>query len=469
MAEQPRALLVDFGSTFTKLRVVDLDRGALLASVQTPSTVGTSVMDGLRTGVNAISRELGVDNLDSYVKLASSSAAGGLRIVAIGLVPDLTAEAARRAGLGAGGKIIASFANGLTARNMAELARLSPDMIILAGGTNGGDKDCIVGNARILAAAHVSCPVVVAGNRNAEDEVAEILGEAAVTFSIVDNVLPSLNTIDIKGCSEAIRKLFMERIVQSKGLGEAEGYVGQILMPTPHAVLLGFELLCRGTRSQRGLGELVAVDVGGATTDVYSAARGAPTDCNTAVHGLLEPFLKRTVEGDLGLRINAPSIVAAVGSALKNHLDADIDVTSYAERLTLDPSFLPDSKAARNADLALARSAVRIALRRHAGTLDLAHGPEGPFSVQTGKDLRGVRSLIGTGGIFVAHPNAAPTLFADGRYDPANPRHLLPEAPACMIDTNYVMYAVGLLAARAPEAALRLGLDSIGSVASPTH
>src|SRR5262249_34053785 len=133
-----RALAGDFGSTYTKLRAIDLADGRLGASAQAPTTVTEGLVVGVRPGVAALA--LAIDGLDA--RYACSSAAGGLRIVAVGLVRNLTAEAARRAALGAGGKIIATFAGPLTRSDTAELRALAPDLIVLAGGTNGGDTRC---------------------------------------------------------------------------------------------------------------------------------------------------------------------------------------------------------------------------------------------------------------------------------------------------------------------------------------
>jgi uncharacterized protein (TIGR01319 family) len=205
------ALLVDFGSTFTKIRAVDLSSGGLIGSVQAPTTVGTSIVDGLETAVALLERQLPGERLDGYLKLASSSAAGGLVIVAVGLVEDLTAEAAKRAALGAGGKVVATFANGLTSRDLASIDGIGPDLIVLAGGTDGGNRSSIVENARLMATASISCPTIVAGNRNAADEVSEILARAGCQFEVVSNVLPAINRLEVEDCTEAIRRVFMER------------------------------------------------------------------------------------------------------------------------------------------------------------------------------------------------------------------------------------------------------------------
>ena len=204
----------------------------------------------------------------------------------------------------------------------------------------------------------------------------------------------------------------MERIVHAKGLADAEEFVGAILMPTPQAVLRGCELRVNGPPDGDGLGELVCIDVGGATTDVYSIGGGLPRDPRVVLRGPMEPVAKRTVEGDLGVRINAPSIVEAVGErAFLDDLDVEAE-RGDVERLAISTETLPGTDRERAIDLALGRAAAAVALRRHAGSIELAYGPEGPISIQTGKDLRATKMLIGTGGIFAANPENAGELFA---------------------------------------------------------
>ncbi len=394
--------------------------------------------------------------MDGALRVASSSAAGGLRIVAVGLIPDLTAEAAKRAALGAGAKVVATFAHGLTDVDLARMATLAPDIVVLAGGTDGGNRACIEENATQLARARLGCPIIVAGNRNAASAVSVILGSAGCEFVVVDNVLPAVNRVAIDACAEAIREIFMQRIVHAKGLADAEEFVGSILMPTPQAVLHGCQLLADGPPGQDGLGELLCVDVGGATTDVYSIGAGLPTDQRVVLRGLAEPEAKRTVEGDLGVRINAPAVVEAVGDyAFAEDLDVDV-VHDEVKRLSSRTSTLPTTERETAIDLALGRSAAAVAVRRHAGSIELAYGPEGPISIQTGKDLRTTQTMIGTGGVFSANFERASHLFAGCVRQP-DELHLIPEHPRCYIDREYILYSVGLLAEHEPKIAYRVG------------
>jgi uncharacterized protein (TIGR01319 family) len=158
------ALLVDFGSTWTKLRALDLEGGRLLGSAQAPSTVASDINVGFDAALRALGERIG--GLPGFAyRLASSSAAGGLRMVTIGLVRELTAEAARQAALGAGARLVGSFAYRLTASDVAAVEALAPDIVLLCGGTDGGNREVIRHNAHALAESARRCPVVVAGNR----------------------------------------------------------------------------------------------------------------------------------------------------------------------------------------------------------------------------------------------------------------------------------------------------------------
>ncbi len=166
------ALLIDFGSTYTKLRAVDVDRATILGSGQGPSTVTTDVTLGMRAALADLERQLGA--LPPFAwRLACSSAAGGLRMVTVGLVRELTAEAARQAALGAGARLVGTFAYRLTAADVARIEALAPDILLLAGGTDGGNSEVILHNAAALGASRLACPLVLAGNRGAMDECRE--------------------------------------------------------------------------------------------------------------------------------------------------------------------------------------------------------------------------------------------------------------------------------------------------------
>jgi uncharacterized protein (TIGR01319 family) len=446
-------LLIDFGSTWTKLRALDAASGELLGSAQGPSTVATDINIGLDAALASLAQAMG--GLPAFARrLACSSAAGGLRMVTVGLVRELTAEAARTAALGAGAKLVASFAYRLTASDVAGIEALAPDILLLCGGTDGGNADVILGNARALARSRVRCPVVVAGNREATDEIVALLGADDRMAIAAANVLPAIDTLDIEPARAAIRDVFMRRIVTAKGIDRASAQFDRVLMPTPAAVLEGARLLADGVAGREGLGPLVVVDPGGATTDVHSIGAGEPATPGVIRYGLPEPYAKRTVEGDLGVRHNAAAVVAAVGvDALAADAGLSRDDTAAAlARVVSDLEALPASEPEARLDDALVRAAVDIAMARHAGTIETVYTAQGPVQMQRGKDLSQVGWLIGTGGAIV-HARDPAAVLRIARADARHPGQLRPRAPRLAVDRHYLLYAVGLLAQLDPVAA----------------
>lgn len=451
------ALLVDFGSTYTKVRAVDLGEGRVVASAQGPSTVSSDVAIGLELALKVLQRHLGQLPRWRY-RLATSSAAGGLRMVTVGLVRELTAEAARQAALGAGAKLVGCYAYRLTTADVRQVEALAPDVLLLCGGTDGGNAEVIVHNARRLAASTLACPIVVAGNREAAEEVAALLPGAIVA----DNVMPELNVLRIDSARRAIRDVFMQRIVQAKGIDRVRGMLDSVLMPTPAAVLEGARLLAGGPGGAGGLGPLVVLDPGGATTDVHSIADGLPAQAGVVPVGLPEPHDKRTVEGDLGMRHNASTICDTAGYA-SIAADAGLPegtVKLMVQRIHQDVERLPSSAEEEALDQALGRAAVAIAMRRHAGRRETVFTANGPVLVQHGKDLTAVRTVVGTGGVIVASSQPR-RLLERALHDPAEPQSLCPRDATLLVDRDYALYACGLLAQAEPQAAFTLARNSL--------
>ena len=449
------AILVDFGSTYTKVVAVDLDTPAILGTAQYPSTVDTDVTIGLEralAGVRAIAGP------DVRLRLASSSARGGLRLVAIGLVPELTAEAARQAALGAGAKVVKVFSHELTRSDIAEVESLYPDLVLLAGGTDGGNRDVITLNARALAGSALAAPVIMAGNRVARDDVKQLLEQGGKRCYITANVLPELDQLDVEPVRGVIREIFVRQIVEAKGLDKAKRMIDDIIMPTPAAVLEAAQLLALGTADEPGLGDLMVVDVGGATTDVHSIS-AAPPGKGLVPRGLPEPLAKRTVEGDLGVRVNAQSVVELAHThGLRADLAAALHVPqarARSEFLAANTEVLASTADESRLDVMMASACVDIAVERHVGHVKETYGTRGPVQLLYGKDLREVKALIGVGGVFAFGANPSEILRA-GLARSDLPHSLRPESPVLYHDADYVFYAMGLLAAREPTIALRL-------------
>lgn len=473
------AILIDFGSTFTKVCAVDLASAQLLGRSQSPSTVDTDVREGLLRALAVLherhaifpERPRSLSILAGNIVLASSSAAGGLRIAVVGNVPGLTVEAANQAALGAGAKVVGATAFKLSEAKLAALEALRPDMILLTGGVDGGDAETITHNARLVAQSALSVPMVVAGNGAAADAVVSLLQRRGKEVCSVANVMPGAGKLDVEPAREAIREIFMARITQAKGLDGLAGVV-PVVLPTPMAVLQGVRLGAEGTAGESGWGDMLVVDVGGATTDVHSIGDGRPGGENVIVQSMAEAYAKRTVEGDLGIRYNAGTILERVGEdSLRQDLQRNFGRTAvtaamlrgYVDQLGHDTSTLPQADWHSAADAVLARAAVEIAIARHVGRRERIVAREGEAWLHYGKDMRDTRTLIGTGGVFVHNAHAA--FILDQREQTDVPvQALRPRQPKMYLDASYLLYAVGLLAADYPAVGLRLFQQSMKPV-----
>ena len=465
------ALLIDFGSTFTKVVAVDLDTAQLIGRSQAPSTVGSDVRQGLLTALAGLYERRPVFDrapqdlsvLEGKIVFASSSAAGGLRIAVVGNVPGLTVEAANQAALGAGAKVVGSTAFKLTDDKVRELQGLRPDMILLTGGVDDGDGATILHNAALLARSALAVPVVVGGNRAVAEEVGVQLKQGGKEARFVDNVMPRSGTLAVESAREEIRKLFMERITHAKGLDDVKEFV-PVVLPTPMAVLEGIRLGADGTASAKGWGDMLVVDVGGATTDVHSIGNGIPAGENVIGRGLAEAYAKRTVEGDLGIRFNAATILARIGlDELAGALRRDFPeepvsnqaFNDYIEQISDDTGAVPQAAWHSAADAVLARAAVDLAVARHVGRRERIVAREGEAWMHSGKDLRDTRTLIGTGGVFVHNPFAT-YILSPAEQNEDRVQVLRPKNPTLHFDSSYLLYAVGLLAEKYPDAALQI-------------
>ena len=446
------SLLVDFGSTFTKVVAVDLDKEEIVSRSQVPSTVNVDITIGLNQALDKISDKVNIGDLEKRETLACSSAAGGLRMVAIGFVSELTSEAATRAALGAGAKIVGRYSYELTRQELAEIEEISPDIILLAGGTDGGDKRVITHNARMLCRSDLArTHLLVAGNKSAYDEIRGIFEAAGRDVRFTKNVMPEIGTLETEPCNREIRDIFIKNIIEAKGVAKARAIVKDIIMPTPSAVLTAAKLLAEGYNGDEGLGELIVVDVGGATTDIHSIAKGNPARGAVVLKGLPEPYVKRTVEGDLGVRYNIGTLVEQLGQRgfLPNQgFERAIEKLSPIEEL-------PETEEEFACDKMLASVAVELAMERHAGKIEIVYGPMGEMAIQRGKDLTEVECVVGTGGPLAFSPN--PRGILDGvLFQGASPHILRPKSPKFYVDKHYILYAAGLLSTTSPRSALAL-------------
>lgn len=446
-------LLIDFGSTYTKITAVDVEGERLLGTSASYTTVQSDISNGLHHALTQLEEKLGPMAFSE--RFACSSAAGGLRMITSGLVPELTAEAAKQASLGAGAKVIKVYSYQLTEDDLIEIDSLRPDIFLLVGGTDGGNKECILHNAKMLAQSKKDFPVIIAGNRCCQRECERIL-EGRQTC-LCGNVMPKFNQLNIEPVQKQIREIFLQRIVKAKGLSEAAELISGILMPTPSAMLEAMKLLADGCEEESGLGEIVGIDLGGATTDIYSISNGMPDKINTVLKGLTEPYAKRTVEGDIGMRYSIYGIVEAAGinrvSELSGLTVQRADQLVYY--LSQNTETLPESEELEKLDFALASLAVETAVTRHAGTIEQIYTPMGLTFLQSGKDLSHVQQIVVTGGALI-HTKRIKEIAARALYSVQQSMSLKPKNAKILVDKSYILAAMGLLSKSYPKAALKI-------------
>lgn len=436
-----RYCLMDVGSTYTKGCWVDTDHVGILAWASAPTTAHTDINHGIQEVMDKLSI-IRPDFTYESMRLCSS-AKGGLRMVAIGLVEDLTLKAARMACANAGAKLVGAYSHKLNLQERSQIETLKPDIILLSGGTDGGNEDVVLHNARQLAKLNTPCPILYAGNKSCQDEIREILMEAKKDVRISANVMPTYGVLNVESARDEIRACFLEQIIEAKGLSKLSSIVQDIIMPTPASVLDALSLLAYGTKDEPGLGELMAVDVGGATTDVYSLTSSQAPPLGVQIKGLIEPLIKRSVEGDLGLRISAKHVLD-----LDAQLSEDLGLCRYVDEITQE--IHGSSNLAY--DESLAASCVRIASRRHAGRLEQMYTPTGLETIQYGKDLRNVKTLIGIGGpiVYANEPSRILNQVIQTEIE-----ILLPQTLEFILDKHYILSSLGLLAKTHPAWTLK--------------
>jgi len=378
-------------------------------------------------------------------------------MVCVGLVPDYTTKAGHLAALGAGAKVTGLFSYEMTETELKELEALKPDIVLLTGGTDGGNKKTIIHNAGQLARiAESIAHVIVAGNKSAHDGIRQAFDGVDIDVTYTKNIMPEFGRLELDAVNERIRDVFLSRITEAKGVAKVDNIISGIKMPTPSAVLEAAILIAEGSKHENGLGDLLLVDVGGATTDVDSICRGTPTLDGVHTIGLKEPYAKRTVEGDLGMYHNLDTL----GELACGQDDGQIPEEAVEEFLAELEELrrtrsIPEDEGQQGRQLMLARLAVKTACDRHAGRIENVCTHDGDVRVQRGKDLSNIETVLGTGGPLAFSTN--PKYVLEGAMaSPDAPHILKPRAPSYLLDGSYVLFAVGLLAQSEPDKALRI-------------
>lgn len=464
-----KIITVDFGSTFTKAAVFDLDAAQIIFTTKTPSTVNTNAILGLDICYDKIKSQIGIKEFNKAQKLATSSAAGGLRMVVVGLTKTLSETAGKNAAFGAGAKILKSYVGALDDSDIFEIESMKVEIILFCGGYEGGNTKVVRHNAKMLASMHLDnkIPIIYAGNTSLIPELKLLFHQRHKEIYVTNNIIPNVGLLNSKPVEALIRDIFFNRITNMKGLDKIKQEIDAMIIPTPASVLQAGELLSLGCDEELGLGPIMIVDIGGATTDVHSYGISTSVD-GAKIIGVEEPYSKRTVEGDLGMRESCALTVDAIGIS---NVALDLDITeslveSAIEKRLKDIDFLPKNdlesyKAEVAFDNQVAKYACRIAARRHAGKVEVIHSKL-CSQLQHGKNLMPIKTIIGTGGPIINSDNPKSILKEALKTKKDDKlRILLPENAKMMIDADYVIYAAGILRNIDPKAAIKIMKKSL--------
>jgi len=431
VANQTQVLTIEVGSTITKVNGFKFLPGGGLEHVAqgfAPTSVAQGdVGIGVQQAIADMESRHGqlVGTPETFV---NSSAAGGLRMTVHGLTYSMTARAAREAALGAGGIVKMVTAGPLSDFDLQEIRAIQPNIILLAGGVDFGEKDIVLRNAEKLASLRLPTPIVYAGNAAIRKHIQQLFEQAGIQALTAPNVFPDVDILNIAPLRKIIHEVFNAHIIHAPGMARFAELTRWGILPTPGAVLRGAELFAEA------MGDCLIFDVGGATTDVHSVSDGS-LEWNARMTEP-EPRAKRTVEGDLGVFINARNIIEMEGDP------------TWAARME-DLRAIPQTQREQELTRWLCDRAVQTGVRRHAGIVTDLYTPMGKKQIVKGKDLSAVRWVIGTGGALTRVSGGEAILRSictgPGKY-------LLPPPDATILmDGDYRFSALGTLAQAYPE------------------
>ena len=446
-------LVAEIGSTTTVVNAFNsLDTCPIFIG---QGQAATSVLEGdvnigVKGAIEDLENNLSLGSISYDELIATSSAAGGLRMTVHGLVYDMTVRAAKEAALGAGANIKNITAGKLRKSNLKKIKETNPNIILIAGGVDYGERNTALYNAELIAEMNLDIPVIYAGNIENQEEIKEIFEGTDIELYIVDNVYPNIDELNVEPTRKVIQDVFEKHIVHAPGMEKMRELVTGPIMPTPGAVMEASNLL------YEDIGDLITIDVGGATTDVHSV-----TEDSDEIGRILlnpEPKAKRTVEGDLGVYVNMRNIVDSLGiEALAKDLEiSEEEVVELVE----NHKPIPETELENRFVESLTLYATITAVRRHGGRLKDLYGPSGKKTVAEGKDLTEVKYILGTGGSLTRLPNRVEILKQIALSNRGN--DLLPNTEVeILIDNHYIMASLGVMSKRYPEIALKLLKNSI--------
>lgn len=481
MTETIRSILAtDCGSTTTKAILIELtDEGyRLMTRGEAPTTV-EKPFDDVTVGVlNAVTEVaelrgrpiLGEDgkiligqNGDAGVDLylSTSSAGGGLQMLVAGVVRTMTAESAERAALGAGAivmDVISSNDKRQPHEQITRIRHLRPDMILLSGGVDGGTTSHVAELAELIGAADpkprlgssYELPVVYAGNKDAREAVDDAL-EEKTALEIVDNLRPTLDEENLDPARDKIHDLFMEHVMaQAPGYDKLKSWTSAPVMPTPGAV----GAIIQTVAKQRAI-SVIGVDIGGATTDVFSVFPSAESN---------EPVFNRTVSANLGMSYSISNVMASAGiDNVLRWVPFDIDEGELRNRIKnkmVRPTTIPSLLKDLQVEQALAREALRLSLIQHKDFATELKGKRKARDISEAFDQSGsgdtivnmltLDLIIGSGGVLSHAPRRVQSaLMLIDAFEPMGVTKLA-------VDSIFMMPQLGVLASIHPEAATQV-------------
>lgn len=444
-------LVAEIGSTTTVVNAfkdLQTENPVFWAQGQAP----TSVMDGdvrigLQGAIDDLCRKMNIDSLEYDEMLATSSAAGGLKMTVHGLVYDMTAKAAKEAALGAGGIIHYVTAGKLRRTDLAKIKEIKPNLILIAGGVDYGERDTALDNAEKIRGLGLNIPVIYAGNIENQEEMKLIFDEeSGQQLYNVDNVYPKIDDLNVEPCRRVIQDAFEQHITHAPGMEHVRDMVNGPIIPTPGAVMECTKLLydC--------LGDLIVLDVGGATTDLHSVATESDKIARIMISP--EPKAKRTVEGDLGVYVNRMKVIESIGEEQmkKDCEKMGIDLEKTLESYVAIPKTEDEFKLVER----LTKEAVLKAVERHAGIIRYIYGPSGRSTVAEGKDLTPVKYIVGTGGALTRLPHRVEIMQEIAKHNETGMMLFPTDHAQILVDNDYIMASLGVLSKHYREAAIRL-------------
>ena len=450
-------LVAEIGSTTTVVnafRNIDSEDPEFWAQGQAPTSVlEGDVRVGLQGAIDDLCAKKGIDSLEYDEMLATSSAAGGLKMTVHGLVYDMTARAAKEAALGAGGIIHFVTAGRLRRTDLAKIKEIQPNLILIAGGVDYGERDTALDNAEKIRALGLKTPIIYAGNVENQEEMELIFDEeSGQKLYNVENVYPKIDDMNVEPCRKVIQDAFEDHITNAPGMEHVRDMVNGPIVPTPGAVMQATRLL------NECIGEVVVIDVGGATTDVHSVCR--ESDNVARILTAPEPFAKRTVEGDLGVYVNRMKVIESIGEEefREKAAEAGFDPDKTLETYRAIPKNEDEIKLVE----ILTEEAVMKAVDRHAGQIRYIYGPSGRSTVAEGKDLTPIKYIVGTGGALTRLPHREEIMSRICEYDQTGTKLFPTHHAKIAVDNDYIMASLGVLSVKHREGAIKLLEKSLG-------